>query len=156
MAAGSLQKVADDKLVFKLKSPWSDGTAFLILSPHEILEKLAAIVPPPRSNNIRYHGVLAPNSKLRKQIVPFSAEEDKNHERKKTVSTRYRLTWAALLARVFKIQVDVCPVCGSKMKIIAFITEPASIERYLEGLGLPTTSLPVAPARSPPPLDIEY
>ena len=45
LAAGSLQQVSEDKLVFKLKSSWSDGTAFLILSPHELLEKLSAIVP---------------------------------------------------------------------------------------------------------------
>jgi len=38
LAVGSLEKVSDDKLVFKLKSVWSDGTAFLILSPHELLE----------------------------------------------------------------------------------------------------------------------
>jgi hypothetical protein len=45
LAAGSLEKVADDKYLFKLKSQWSDGTSCLILSGHELLEKLAAIVP---------------------------------------------------------------------------------------------------------------
>ena len=62
----------------------------------------------------------------------------------------YRLTWAALLARVFQNDVSVCPACGRKMKIIAFITDPASIRRYLEGVGLPTAAPPIAPARSPP------
>ena len=35
-----------------------------------MLEKLAALVPPPRLNLVRYHGVLAPNATDRAQIVP--------------------------------------------------------------------------------------
>jgi hypothetical protein len=35
-----------------------------VLSPLELLEKLAALVPPPRVNLVRYHGVLAPNPLL--------------------------------------------------------------------------------------------
>ena len=34
LAAGSLEKVADDKYLFKLKSSWSDGTSHIILSGH--------------------------------------------------------------------------------------------------------------------------
>ena len=60
LAAGSLEKVSDDKFIFKMKCSWSDGTSHIILSAHELLEKLAAIVPPPRSHNTRYHGILAP------------------------------------------------------------------------------------------------
>jgi hypothetical protein len=89
----------------KLKSPWSDGTSCIILSGHELLEKLAAIVPPTRSHTTRYHGLLAPNSKQRAKVVPAGANEDDRqndaaNERKKTGSTKYRLKWAALMARV--------------------------------------------------------
>ena len=45
-----------------LTPSWSDGTTHLILSPLELIEKLATLVPPPRLNLIRYHGVLAPNA----------------------------------------------------------------------------------------------
>ena len=156
-----MEKVSDDKFVFKMKSSWDDGTSHIILSAHELLEKLAAIVPPPRSNTTRYHGILAPNSKQRAKVVPARADEDDGqndaaNERKKTGSTKYRLTFAALLARVFKIQIDHCPACGGKMKIIAFITDPASIRRYLEGVGLPTEAPPIAPARSPPQIEFDY
>lgn len=155
LAAGSLEKVSEDKFVFKLKTPWSDGTTFLILSAHELLEKLAAIVPPKRSNNTRYHGVLAPNSNLRPFVVPASSGEKKDDDRMKTGSTKYRLTWSALLARIFNIQVDTCS-CGGKMKIIAFITDPASIRRYLEGEGLPADPPSIAPARPPPQSEFDY
>jgi hypothetical protein len=157
LAAGSLEKVADDKYLFKMKSSWSDGTSYIILSGHELLEKLSSIVPPPRSHTTRYHGLLAPHSKQRAKVVPAeSTGNTPSEERKKSGSTKYRLTWAALLARVFKFQVDVCSACGSKMKIIAFITDPASVQRYLRGEGLPTEVPPIAPARSPPQMGFEY
>jgi len=158
LAAGSLEKVSDDKFVFKMKCSWNDGTSHIILSAHELLEKLSSIVPPPRANTTRYHGILAPNSKQRAKVVPSGADDndDAANERKKSGSTKYRLTFAALLARVFQIDVSVCPVCQGKMKIIAFITDPASVRRYLEGEGLPTDAPPIAPARSPPQIEFDY
>jgi hypothetical protein len=33
------------------------------------------------------------------------------------------------------------------MKIIAALTDPSSIRRYLHGMGLPTRAPPIAPAR---------
>jgi len=70
LAAGRLRIIDDERLTFRLKAPWSDGTTHLVLSPLELIEKLAALVPPPRLNLVRYHGVLAPNASERKQIVP--------------------------------------------------------------------------------------
>ena len=34
------------------------------------MQRLAALVPRPRLNLIRFHGVLAPNAKLRPEMVP--------------------------------------------------------------------------------------
>jgi hypothetical protein len=61
LAAGRLRIIDTDQLSFALKTPWSDGTTHLVLSPFELLEKLAALIPPPRLNLIRYHGILAPS-----------------------------------------------------------------------------------------------
>ena len=35
-------------ILYKLKKSYSDGTTHLILSPLELLEKMASLVPPPR------------------------------------------------------------------------------------------------------------
>ena len=43
-----------DTLAFTLKTPWSDGTAHLLLSPLELLEKPAALAPSSRLNLVRY------------------------------------------------------------------------------------------------------
>ena len=47
---------------------------------------------------------------------------------------RHRLAWA-VLARVFHVDVTVCPACGGTMKILAALTDPTSIRGYLEGVG---------------------
>ncbi len=39
------------------------------LSPFEFLDRLADLVPPPRKHRHRYHGVFAPNHRLRKAVT---------------------------------------------------------------------------------------
>ena len=58
----------------KLKTPWRDGTTLLVMSPLEFMQRLAALVPRPRLHLIRYHGVLAPNARLRPLVVPQEPE----------------------------------------------------------------------------------
>jgi hypothetical protein len=41
-----------------------------LFEPLDFMVKLAALVPKPHANLTRYHGVLAPNSKLRAQVIP--------------------------------------------------------------------------------------
>ena len=69
--------LADERVQFndagqvelKLKTPWRDGTTHLVMSPLEFMQRLAALVPRPRLHLIRFHGVLAPNAKLRSLLV---------------------------------------------------------------------------------------
>ncbi len=48
----------------------SDGTTHVIFEPLDFIARLAALVPRPRVNLTRYHGVFAPNSKLRALVTP--------------------------------------------------------------------------------------
>ena len=57
-------------VVLQLKSPYHDGTTHIVMAPLEFKQRLAASVPRPRLHLIRFHGVLAPNAKLRPEIVP--------------------------------------------------------------------------------------
>jgi len=57
-------------LIYTFTHPWSDGTTGIRLSPMELLEKLAALVPLPRGHLVRYGGCLAPHSHLRGAIIP--------------------------------------------------------------------------------------
>ena len=70
LANERVQTNAAGQVVLKLKTAWRDGTTHLVMSPLEFMQRLAALVPRPRRHLIRFHGVLAPNAKLRAQVVP--------------------------------------------------------------------------------------
>ena len=67
-----------------------------------------------------------------------------------------RLMWAPRLVRVFEIAVTVCPAGGGRLRVIAVLTEPASIRHYLEGVGLAARPPPIAPARPHLQSELEY
>jgi hypothetical protein len=66
---------ADGDLLYTVTRPWPDGTTGIKLSPLELLEKLAALVPLPRMHLIRYGGCLAPHSNLRSAITPTPRQQ---------------------------------------------------------------------------------
>ena len=79
----------------------------LELSPQELIEKLAALVPPRRLNLVRYHGVLAPHAADRARIVPGPQEQTDDREAAgdsdgelTPAQRRHRVAWADLLRRV--------------------------------------------------------
>ena len=45
------------------------------LSPFEFLDRLADLIPPPRKHRHRYHGVFAPNHKLRPAVTAHDKRE---------------------------------------------------------------------------------
>ena len=119
------------------------------MEPLEFMERLAALVPRPRLYLIRFHGVLAPNAKLRSQIVPAPAERatESLNENAHAQGAPARMSWARLLKRVFDIDIKRCPNCGGALKIIAAIEDPPVIVKILCHLGLSTRAPPRAPAR---------
>jgi hypothetical protein len=105
-----IQLNAAGQVELKLKTPWRDGTTHLVMSPLEFMQRLAALVPWPWLQLIRFHGVLAPNAKLRPLVVPqgpLALEEPTTEAAAaaecvvQTVQARpQRIGWARLLKRV--------------------------------------------------------
>ncbi|MFZ1851254.1 MAG: hypothetical protein WAU15_03315 [Nitrosomonas sp.] len=87
------------------------------------MQRLAALVPRPRLNLICFHGVLAPNVKLRSEIIPGSKKNSSNvsdtNDHVPSSPTSVRISWARLLKRLFEIDIERCPHCSGNMKIIA-------------------------------------
>jgi hypothetical protein len=146
-----------------LKTPYRDGTTHVIFElggiPHlDFIAKLAAMVPRPRVNLTRFHGVLAPNSKHRTNVTPAkrgkgsSKKTSSNKNQESSAESHLSLTWAERLKRVFKIDVSVCSKCGGDAKIIACIEDPLVIKKILDHLDA-NSATPVdhlAKSRSPP------
>ncbi len=86
-----LSVLRDGRIAYRIKQPRKNAT-HRILTPMELLARIAALIPPPRHPFLRYHGVLAPSSKWRSAIVPRAPEGDspscradaERHERKRS------------------------------------------------------------------------
>jgi hypothetical protein len=52
------------------KSTRPGANGVVELTPFEFLDRLADLVSPPRKHRHRYHGVFAPNHKLRRAVRP--------------------------------------------------------------------------------------
>ena len=155
IATERLELLDDGIYRYELKRPWSDGTEAFLFEPLELMEKLAALVPVPRANLVRYHGVLAPASKWRAAVVPSPDEEERpgHCSSQPAPVPADRVPWAWLLRRVFLVEVLHCARCGGRRQIIGAVTEPAAIPRILRHLGIPATAPRPDPARGPPGLD---
>jgi len=70
-----LSTAPEGRLAYRMKRP-RGGSLWLLLTPDELMARLATLVPPPRVHAVRYHGVFAPNAKVRRQVVPRPPEED--------------------------------------------------------------------------------
>ncbi|MBW2235854.1 MAG: transposase [Deltaproteobacteria bacterium] len=70
VATKRLSRLEDGRLLYRLKHRWRDGTTHVVFEPQEIVEKLAALVPPPRFHLVRYHGILGPCASERDRVVP--------------------------------------------------------------------------------------
>jgi len=157
------------RVTYQLRKPWNDGTHTLEFDPLVFLDRLAALVPPPRANLVTYHGVLAPHAALREAVVrqaplgstaspawrrPVSCDPPVLQGAGGTTATpvrrrRERYSWAALLMRVFALDILRCP-CGARREIIAMITDPPVIRAILECLHLYPDEVVTDPAHGPP------
>ncbi len=146
----------------------------MVLQPTELLRRLATLVPLPRAHLVRYHGVCAPASSWRSQVIPPPPDctpsaspprasscvesEDPAPAATETPASDQpiaevrrpadpsRVPWAELLMRVFREDVLACP-CGGRRVVLAYLTQPGPVKAILDHLGLPSTGPPIAPAR---------
>jgi hypothetical protein len=106
----------------------------------DFIARLAALVPKPRVNLTRFHGVFAPNSQHRALVTP--ARRGRGNRPKATeageeqtpAERRASMSWAQRLKRVFNIDIETCRECGGAVKIIACIDDSVVIEKILTHL----------------------
>jgi len=138
-----------------LKRPFADGTVAVDMDSLSLLCRLAAAVPAPRFNTVRYGGVLAANAKLRPKVVPnkprsANTEEAPRRGQSDEGGPRRYYAWADLLKRTFAVDVLACEKCHGRLKLLAVVTDPKSITRFLTKLGEPIEPSPRLAARAPP------
>jgi hypothetical protein len=89
------------KVVLALRAPFRDGTTHFVFEPLAFIERLAALVPPPRMHQLTYHGVLAPGASWRGDIVPASALRRGRQDAGTLGASRpcHRYSWPELIQR---------------------------------------------------------
>lgn len=138
-----LRQIDAEHLVDESPKPGPGGRVSQILTPLELMDRLAALIPPPRRHRHRYYGVLAPNSPLRPAVTALAAAPEPVPARadavaeESSVSRAARYVWAMLLARIYEVFPLTCPKCGGEMRIIAFIDDPTEVKKILTHLGEP-------------------
>ena len=154
-ALDRLRELDPERLVYDPPKRGPGGSGPLLLTPLELLDRLATLVPPPRVHRHRYFGVLAPNSPLRAAVTalalaataPPAVNPDPAAEPAHRRAARY--AWALLLARIYEVFPLVCSHCGGAMRIIALIINGPAVRDILVHLGEPTAPPRIAPARLP-------
>jgi hypothetical protein len=156
------------------KSTRPGASGVVELSPFEFLDRLADLVPRPRKHRHRYHGVFAPNHKLRRAVTALAVGNIgkprgpvagghaaggqptegcccDTHQKPRSHDTS-RIAWAKLMARVGEEFPLECPACGGDIRLIAFrpLSECETIPglRTLGNLRLLRTSCPRTRGRS--------
>ncbi len=163
-----LALTANGQVRYELKTPYRNGTTHVIFQRLDFIAKLAALVPKPRVNLTRFHGLFAPNSKLRVQVKPSKrskirakAEPGGTDWLDKSPEERHRaMTWMQRLKRVFNIDIEICELCGGQVKVIASIEDPTVIALILKHFKQKTTAVDdskrhtLPPERAPPQTEL--
>jgi len=135
---------------------------------YELIGRVLDHLPPPRQQLVRYWGYYSNVSRGKRRAAArrLAVAADSDDEGLSACGAvtvlavadnepfrrRARLTWAALIKKVYEIDPLLCPYCGAEMKIIAFITECRTVCRVLEHIQMPAQR-PEPLAHSPPHQD---
>ena len=144
----ALQRIPNGDSVYTFTHPWSDGTTGIRLSPVELLEKLAALVPLPHVHLVRYAGCLAPHSHLREAIRPTPRQQGVDGEQ---AHVGTHLCILGSIPGGGSLAWSWPPVPGCRwgaLRLMAVITQESVITRILRHLQLAPVPPPIAPART--------
>jgi len=149
------------KVRYELKTPFRNGTTHVIFEPLDFMARLAALVPKPRVNLTRFHGVFAPNSKHRALITPAgrgkgSRKAAEDSDDRSFAERHMAMSWAQRLKRVFNIDIEICEQCQGPVKVIACVEDPVAIRQILDHLAAkePANQALQPPGRGPPQLEL--
>jgi len=100
----------------------------------EFIARLSSHIPDKGQAMVRYDGLSANahRGKVRKAVVSPLTLRMSEEDRKPVPSKG----WAAMIRKVYEVDPMVCLKCGGTMKVIAFITEYAVVDRMINHLKL--------------------
>lgn len=165
IATQRLSRTPDGRVIYRLNKPWANGVRSFAFEPLDFVAKLLPLVPPPRVNQIRYHGIFGPHARLREQIVPeaprcqeptgqlrfrFEGAGEKGRRRK-------WIPWADLASRTFQVDVLECPRCSYRpMRVVSVIPVPTMEELAAATAGADASAKLPRRSRAPPAGQLQF
>ena len=142
LANKRLEELADGRYALELKTPWRDRTTHLVFQPHEVIERLAALIPKPNKNLVVYSGVLAPNHTWRNRSSPTGATRYKPEQPRSGPIPAGPTSCVVPLTRTHWPALRAAPRCASS---------PTSASTPQSSGSLPTSAFPPNPRPSTRP-----
>jgi hypothetical protein len=114
----------------------------------EFIARVTSYIPDKGQVMVRYYGLYANahRGKVRRADLATSPLRIVEDEFRRIPSK----DWAAMIRKVYEVDPLVCPKCGGTMKVVAFITEHAVVDRIIDHLKLTFV------AERPPPPKIAF
>jgi hypothetical protein len=110
----------------------------------EFIARVTSHIPDKGQVMVRYYGLYANahRGKVRKASLASSPLRIVEEELRRLPAKG----WAEMIRKVYEVDPMTCPKCGGRMKVVAFLTEPAVVDRIIEHLKLAFVA-----ERPPPP-----
>ena len=110
----------------------------------EFIARVTSHIPDKGQVMVRYYGLYANahRGKIRKASLTAFPLRIVEEELRRIPSKG----WAAMIRKVYELDPMTCPKCGGQMKVVAFLTEYAVVDRIIDHL-----KLTFAAAKPPPP-----
>ncbi len=114
----------------------------------ELIARVTSHIPDKGQVTVRYYGLYANahRGKVRKASLAAFPLRIVEEELRRVPSKG----WAAMIRKVYEVDPMVCPRCGGAMKVVAFLTENAVVDKIIEHLKLTFV------AAKPPPSQVAF
>jgi hypothetical protein len=119
------------KVAYSYTSAYDHQDKIERLDPRELIARLATHIPNRYERAIRYYGVYSSRAQGVRRARTTPDETGSSEE--KSLPTHWRSQWQQLLQHVFHVTLS-RPTCGTKMKILSFISASEPVHKILDHL----------------------
>ena len=142
VGAGAVRSSERGRVVVETPADPKSGSTVLELDALDFVHAVCQQIPDRGMHLVRYYGAYA--NRTRRRVARARAQLAGSPEPEtESASTRTpparpgsveairRQAWARLIKKVFEVDPLACPRCGAEMVVVAWIHEPAAIDRIL-------------------------
>ena len=135
LALDALRKLEDSNLALETPPDPRSGATRLALDPHEWIHRITAHIPDPGSHCQRFYGAYSNRGRIvgagTQADSPAAGAPAPDARENSDFSREARSSWARLVRKIFEADPLTCGACGTRMRIVSFITDPRVVDRIL-------------------------